>query len=58
MFHSISAYEYVREEITGLPHPETVRKWYRKFDFSPEINANISDSLKEEVSFKKDNKEL
>lgn len=59
MFYSNAAYEYVRKIIPGLPHPETVRKWFRKFDFNPGISANIISSVKDHVfKLKNENKKI
>jgi len=59
MFYSAAAYEYTRQVISGLPHPDTVRKWYRKFDFSPGISADILKSLQHKVEeYKKEGKQL
>lgn len=59
MFYSAAAYEYTRQVISGLPHPETVRKWYRKFDFSPDINSDILKSLQHKAEeYKKEGKQL
>ena len=59
MFYSTAAYEFVRSKFKGLPHPETVKKWFRKFNFKPGISKDILIALKNEVeSYKNQNKDL
>ena len=49
MFYSVAAYKYVKDQFPGLPSTETVRRWSRKFNFRPGINAIVLESVKSET---------
>lgn len=47
LFHSTAAYTYVRNIfLKFLPHPQTVRRWFSKFDFGPGINQLVLHNIK------------
>ena len=42
LFYSTAAYEYVRNSfVKVLPHPQTIRKWFSKLDFSPGVSKQV-----------------
>ena len=48
--HSPKAYRYVRKSFKGcLPHPKTLRKWYRSADGKPDFSEETSAPLGKKV---------
>ena len=49
MFYSSCAYNYVREVfMKALPHPRTVRSWFKNYDFHPGILTSVLESHQKE----------
>ena len=54
MFYSITAYEFVRKELMKvLPHPQTIRTYFRRYSFKPGICIPVLESVKIEIEKKK-----
>ncbi|KMQ87535.1 thap domain-containing protein 9-like protein [Lasius niger] len=50
LFYSVSAYNFVRKSfLQALPHPQTVRKWFRNVDFQPGVSETALNAVQAKI---------